>query len=89
MGIEKGQRPELGWTYNTDNPRLLRDLLRAPCKVAAIETQRPVFEVSATNTDGVDTFYTELGACGLTSEFELSFLAVVGTLCACCRSLVS
>ena len=67
-------------THHRDDPRLLRDVLRAPGEVARVETEGTVLEVAATNTDGVDPLGAELGVGGLTTELELSLLAVVGAL---------
>ena len=76
-------------THNTDDPRLPRDMLAAPCKVARIETEGAVLGVTTTGAHGVDTLRTELGVCGLATELELPLLAVVGALGTGRRALVS
>jgi len=69
-----------GVVNNTDQPRFSRYALRAPCKVAGVEAEGAVLEVSTANANSVDTLRAKLGAGSLTAEFELSLLAVVGTL---------
>ena len=66
--------------YNSQNSCLACCTLAAPCKVTTFETQSTVLEVSSTDTNGVHTLRAELGASGLTTELELSLLAVVGAL---------
>ena len=63
-------------------------MLASPSKVARVETEGTVLEVAPTNTDGVDPLGAELGVGGLTTELELSLLAVVGALGTCVRTLV-
>jgi hypothetical protein len=75
-------------TDHADNPGLLGDMLRAPGKVAALKTESPEFDVSTTDTDGVDALCAELGVSGLTTELEFSFFAVVGALGTGFRALV-
>jgi hypothetical protein len=48
-----------------------------------------LLDVSTTDTDGVDALSTELGVGWLTTELELSLLAVVGALSTGGRSLVA
>ena len=73
------QQTKIG-THDTDDARLFRDMLRAPCKVTAFETESAELGVPAADTDGVDTLRAELGVGGLATELELSLLAVVRTL---------
>jgi hypothetical protein len=75
-------------TYDTNQPGLAGDVLRTPCEVSGIETEGTVLDVTATDTDGVDTLGAELGGGGLTAELELSLLAVVGALRTSLRALV-
>lgn len=67
-------------THNTDKSCLSGNMLRSPCKVTAIETKSSIFEVSATDTDSVNALGTKFGVCRLTTELELSLLAIVGAL---------
>jgi hypothetical protein len=54
-------------------------MLRAPSKVASVETDGTVLGVTATGADLVDALRrVELGHGGLTAELELSLLAAVG-----------
>jgi hypothetical protein len=70
----------LDGTHDTNNPRLLRDVLRSPRKVARIQTKGTVLDVSTPHADTVDAFGTEFGVGRLATELELSLLAVVGAL---------
>lgn len=63
-------------------------MLGGPGKIARVETESAILEITATNTHGVDTLWTELGVGGLTTELELSLLAVVGALGTRCGALV-
>ena len=63
-------------------------MLASPSKVARVETEGTVLEVAPTNTDGVDPLGAELGVGGLTTELELSLLAVVGALGPSSRTFV-
>ena len=63
-------------------------MLGGPGEVASVETESPILEVTATNAHGVDTLRTKFRVGGLTTELELSLLAVVGTLCTGCGALV-
>lgn len=63
-------------------------MLACPCKVASLKTEGAELGVTATGTDAVDPFGTELGAGGLTAELEFSLLAVVGALRTCVRTFV-
>ena len=67
-------------TYDTNQPRLAGDVLRAPCEVSGVETESTVLEVSSTDTNGVNALRAELGVSGLAAELELALLAVVGAL---------
>ena len=67
-------------TYHTDYSRLASDVLRGPGKVSALKTKSPVLQISSTHSNGVDTLRTKLGVGRLTTELELSLLAVVGSL---------
>jgi len=84
--LDKGVCPDelvvRGIVNNTDNPRLFGDMLRSPCKVARIEAESSVFEVSTTNTDSMDALGAKLGVGGLTAKLKLSLLAIMSTLCA-------
>lgn len=55
-------------------------MLGGPGKVARVETESAILEVTATNAHGVNTLWAKPGVGGLTTELELSLLAVVGTL---------
>ena len=55
-------------------------MLTAPRKVARVETESTILEVTTTDTDGVNPLRSKLGVGGLTAELELSLLAVVGAL---------
>lgn len=63
-------------------------MLRSPCKVTGIETESAIFDVTATHAHRVDALGTKLGVGGLTTEFELSLLAIVGALSTGRRALV-
>ena len=76
-------------THDTDDTGLLGSVFASPSKVARVETEGTVLEVAPTNTDGVDPLGAELGVGGLTTELELSLLAVVGALSTRCRTFVS
>lgn len=76
-------------THDTDNSRFLRHTLRSPCKVPAVQSQGAVLEVSTTYTNGTNPLSTELGVSRLTTELELSLLAIVGTLGSGRRALVA
>ena len=76
-------------TYDTDQTSLARNMLRAPGKVARVETESTVLGVTTTGAHGVDTLRTELGVGGLATELELPLLAVVGALGTGRRTLVS
>ena len=75
-------------TYDTDNPGFAGDALRSPSIVSGIKTESTILQVSSSNPDGVDALSTKLSACGLTTELELSLLAVVGSLSTSLRALV-
>ena len=68
-------------TYHTDYSRLASDVLRGPGKIAALKTKSPVLQIPSTHSNGVNTLSTKLGIGRLTTELELSLLAVVGSLC--------
>ena len=80
--------PQSHLTHHTDDPRLLRDMLRSPGKVARIQTQRPELGVSTPCAHGVDTLRAELSGGGLATELEFSLLAVVCALGTGCGTLV-
>lgn len=67
-------------THDSEDSGLVCGTLAAPGKVTALETECTVLEVSSTDTNGVHTLGTKLGAGGLTAELELSLLTVVGAL---------
>ena len=85
----RNQKESQTQTHHRDDPRLLRDVLRAPGEVARVETEGTVFGVTTTGAHGVDTLRTELGVGGLATELELPLLAVVGALGTGRRTLVS
>jgi len=74
--------------HDTDNPRLPCNVLRAPCKVATFQAEGTILQVSSADTDSVNTLSSELGVGGLTTELELSLLAVVCALSAGFRAFV-
>ena len=55
-------------------------MLATPGKVSRIQPQRAELGVPTSHTDGMDPFRAELCVGGLTTELELSLLAVVGAL---------
>ena len=75
-------------THHRDDPRLLRDVLRAPGEVARVETEGTVLEVAAADTDRVDALGADTRLCALATELEFSLLAVVGALSTGGRTLV-
>ena len=75
-------------THDTDDTGLLGSVFASPSKVARVETEGTVLEVAPTNTDGVNPLGAELGVGGLTTELELSLLAVVGALGSSCGAFV-
>jgi len=62
---------------DTENTGLGGDVLRAPCEVAALETESALLDVPTTDTDGVDALGADTGVGSLATELELSLLAVV------------
>jgi hypothetical protein len=64
-----------------DDSSFLGNTFRRPAEISRVESQGSEFAVSTTNTDFVDTFCADTGVCWLSTEFELSFFAVGGTLC--------
>lgn len=71
-------------TYDTDNPRLLCDMLRCPCKITRFKTEGTELCVATPCANGMDPLCTKLSVSWLTAEFELSLFAVVGALGAGC-----
>lgn len=71
---------KLAQAHHSDNPRLPGDALRTPCKVARVQTKGTEFGVTTASAHGVDALHAKLGVGGLTAEFELALLAVVGAL---------
>lgn len=69
-----------GVVDDTNDASLAGSVLGGPSKVARLQTQSAVLEVAAASADGVDPLGSELGHGGLTTELELSLLAVVGAL---------
>lgn len=69
-----------GVVDDTNDASLAGRVLGCPGKVARLKTESAVLEVAAAGADGVDPLGSELGHGGLTTELELSLLAVVGTL---------
>jgi len=47
-------------THHTDQAGLARSMLRPPRKVAGIETEGPVLQISSADTDCMNTLGTEL-----------------------------
>ena len=76
-------------THHRDDPSLLRYRLRAPRKVARVKTESTVLGVPTTDAHRVDTLRPQLRVRGLTTELELSLLAVVRALGAGRGALVS
>jgi len=76
-------------SYNRDDPGLVGGALRAPCKVAALQTQSPVLHVPSTNADRVHALRANLGAGRLPSKLELSLFAVMGALGTGLRAFVT
>jgi hypothetical protein len=58
-----------------DDTSLAGGVFGGPGKVAGLETECAVLEVSTTHTDSAYSLGTELGVCGLTTELKLSLLA--------------
>jgi len=69
-----------GVVDHSDDPRLPGDALGSPRKVARVQTKGTEFGVTTTGAHAVDALDAKLGVGGLTAEFELALLAVVGTL---------
>jgi len=78
-----------GVVDDTEDTGLGSDVLRAPSEVAGLETESTVLEVTATNTDGVDSLGADTGVGSLATELESSLLAVVGAASTGSGSLVS
>jgi hypothetical protein len=76
-------------TYDRDKPGLAGCVFRGPCEVTALKTESTVFQVSTTDSNGVDALGSELGARRLTAELKFSLLAVVGTLGTGLRAFVA
>jgi len=74
-------RPINHGTNNTDNPSLLRYVFASPGEVARLQSQGTVLGISTPGSDGVNTLGPQFCASWLATEFELSLLAVMGTLC--------
>ena len=74
--------------YDSENPSLASDMLAGPCKVTSLQTKGTVLQVSSTDTNGVNTLGTKLRVGWLTTELELSLLAVVGALGPSSRTFV-
>lgn len=91
--LDKGVRSDKfvvgGVVHDTNQPRLPGDMLRSPGEVSGIQSESTVLGVSTTDTNGVDTLGSELGAGRLTTELELSLLPVVCTLRTRLRPLVA
>lgn len=65
---------------NLDQSSLPGDGLGTPSEVTRVESKGPVLDVTASGSDLVDTLgRVKLGHGGLTTEFKLSLLSVVGT----------
>jgi hypothetical protein len=75
-------------TYNSNNSRLLRNMLRSPCKITRIKTEGTELGVTTPCAYSVHTFRAKLGVCWLTAELEFSFLTIVGALGTCCGTFV-
>ena len=69
-----------GKTYDSENPGLACCAFASPGEVAGLQAKRAELGVSSTDTDRVNALGAELGVGGLTTELELSLLAVVGAL---------
>ena len=75
-------------THDSEDPGLAGGVFACPSEVTGLKTKSTVFQVSSTNTNGVDTLGAKLGARWLAAELEFSLLAVVGTLGPSMRTLV-
>lgn len=78
-----------GIVDNIDDTGLAANSFASPGEVARVKTQGTLLDVTTTDTDGVDTLGTELGVGSLTTEIELSLLAIESTLGTGGRSLVA
>lgn len=69
---------------------LASDGLTTPAEVAAIQAKGTVFKIAATDANQVDALGTgQLGVSGLATQLELALLAVMSTLGAGRRTLVT
>ncbi len=68
---------------------LARDGFTGPGERTRVQTESAVLNITSTDTDGVDALLTELGVGRLTTEFELSLLAIVSTLGTSVRTLMT
>ena len=67
-------------TYDTNNPSLPSDMLWTPGIISTIETKSTVLLRTSTDTNCMNTLRTKFSVGRLTTKFEFSLLAVVGTL---------
>lgn len=79
-----------GVVDNVDEARLAGDGFASPAKVAALQTQRTVLVVAATDADQVDALRGgQLGVGGGATQLKLALLAVVGALGSRRRALMA
>lgn len=69
--------------------RLSGDTFRGPREVTGFNTQSSELLVTTSGSDGVDSLGAQLGRGGLTAQFELPLLTVLGSLGTGGRSLVT
>ena len=62
-------------TYDTDQTSLARNMLRAPGKVARVQTEGTELLVATAGAHSADALRTELGVRSLATELELSLFA--------------
>ena len=74
---------------DVDNTGFPGDRFRTPRKISCIKTESALFNVSSTDTDSMNTLGSNLGVGWLTTEFKLSFLAIVSSLCSRVRVFMS
>ena len=63
-----------------NDPRLPRDGLGAPGKVASVKAKGTTLDVATAHTHFMDALGTDTGVGGLTAKFKFALLAVVGAL---------
>ena len=73
----------------SDDSGFLCDSFTWPTEIATVQSQCPVFFVSSSYADFVDTFCADTGVGGLTTKFKLSLFAVRGALSTGCCTLMT